>query len=307
MDSYTAAVITVSDKGAKGQREDTSGPALCAFMEENGLSVVHTAIVSDEPEEIRNGILHCTDTLNVALVLTTGGTGFSGRDNTPEVTREIIEKEVPGIPEAMRYKSMQITDRACLSRSACGIRKQSLVVNLPGSKKAALENIESVISPIRHGLDVLLKDGSANCAAGSVAAVCISEKKGEIKRPVDEIVLEADYGIKGDAHAGKWHRQVSLLGVNSVEKMQKDIDFTLEAGAFAENILVRDMTVYELAIGTRLSIGDVKLEVTQIGKECHRDCAIRQKTGDCVMPREGIFAKVLEGGTIRPGDRIVVM
>ena len=142
---------------------------------------------------------------------------------------------------------------------------------------------------------------------GTVKAVCISEKKGEQKHPVEAVELRPELGIPGDAHAGNWHRQVSLLGSESVAKVQQNIPFELKAGAFAENILCEGLCLYELPVGTRLRIGSALCEVTQIGKECHYGCAIRQLAGDCVMPREGIFVKVLEGGSARAGDSIEVL
>lgn len=140
----------------------------------------------------------------------------------------------------------------------------------------------------------------------SVVAVCISERKGTQKHAVPEIQLKIDHGIVGDAHAGNWHRQVSLLAQESVEKM-KAVFPDIPVGVFAENILTEGLTLYTLPVGTRLRVGEVLLEVTQIGKECHAHCAIRQQVGDCVMPREGIFTIVLEEGTIRPGDAITVL
>ena len=140
----------------------------------------------------------------------------------------------------------------------------------------------------------------------SVVAVCISEQKGTQKHEVPEIRLKIDHGIVGDAHAGNWHRQVSLLARESVEKM-KAVFPDIPVGAFAENILTEGLTLYTLPVGTRLRVGEVLLEVTQIGKECHAHCAIRQQVGDCVMPREGIFTIVLEEGTIRAGDAITVL
>lgn len=162
--SYTAAVITVSDKGFRGERKDTSGPALCGIAEEHGLKVAYRTIVPDERELIEHELIRCTDELKIALVLTTGGTGFSPRDVTPEATKAVIERETPGIPEAMRAASMRITPRGCLSRSAAGIRGCSLIVNLPGSEKAAKENLLAVVEPLLHGLDMLASSGSANCA-----------------------------------------------------------------------------------------------------------------------------------------------
>lgn len=160
---YTAAVITVSDKGARGEREDTSGPNLCRILEEKGFDVVHTAIVPDDAGEIQRQLLHCSDDAHIALVLTTGGTGFSPRDITPEATLAIVERQTPGIPEAMRAESMRITPKGCLSRSVAGIRGRTLIINLPGSKKAAEENILAVIYPVQHGLDMLYSEGSADC------------------------------------------------------------------------------------------------------------------------------------------------
>ena len=161
---YTAAVITVSDKGYRGERTDTSGPNLVEILKARGFDVVHTAIVPDEREMIKAELCRCADELDIALVLTTGGTGFSPRDITPEATMEIVERPTPGIPEAMRAESMRITPKGCLSRSAAGIRKRTLIINLPGSKKASEENILAVIDPVAHGLDMLYSEGSADCA-----------------------------------------------------------------------------------------------------------------------------------------------
>jgi MOSC domain-containing protein YiiM len=139
-----------------------------------------------------------------------------------------------------------------------------------------------------------------------VVAVCISEKKGERKKPVPEVSVRENHGIVGDAHAGDWHRQISLLALESIKKMQdKGLDVT--TGDFAENITTEGIDLPSLPIGTRLVIGETLNEVTQIGKECHTRCAIYQQAGDCVMPREGIFVKVLRGGIIRVNDRIEIV
>lgn len=140
-----------------------------------------------------------------------------------------------------------------------------------------------------------------------IAAICISEIRGIQKHEIPEAYLRAGHGIEGDAHAGSWHRQVSLLSVDSVAKLQEKLDFELKHGAFAENILVEGMAVHTLPVGTRLRVGEALCEVTQIGKECHSDCAIRKAAGDCVMPREGIFVKVLESGRIAKGDAVEVV
>ena len=162
--SYTAAVITVSDKGYRGQREDTSGPNLVQILKDRGFQVVYTSILPDEREMIRAELLKCADELSIALVLTTGGTGFSPRDITPEAAMEVIERPTPGIPEALRAESMRITPKGCLSRSVAGIRGRTLIITLPGSKKASAENILAVIDPVAHGLDMLYSEGSADCA-----------------------------------------------------------------------------------------------------------------------------------------------
>lgn len=140
-----------------------------------------------------------------------------------------------------------------------------------------------------------------------VLAVCISEVRGIQKHPIEEAELRVNHGIVGDAHAGDWHRQVSLLGIESVNKLQEKITLRLKAGDFAENILVEGVCVYKLPVGTKVKLGTALCEVTQIGKTCHNDCAIRKAAGDCVMPREGIFVKVLESGRVKPGDEISVV
>ena len=162
--SYTAAVITISDKGYRGEREDTSGPNLVSILKDRGFDVVYTSIIPDESEAIQSELIRCADEKNIALVLTTGGTGFSPRDITPEATLQVVERRTPGIPEAMRAESMRITPKGCLSRSEAGIRGRTLIINLPGSKKASEENILAVIDPVEHGLQMLMSEGSADCA-----------------------------------------------------------------------------------------------------------------------------------------------
>ena len=146
-----------------------------------------------------------------------------------------------------------------------------------------------------------------NKIKGKIVAVCRSEKKGTIKKEITEGLLIEDFGLERDAHSGKWHRQISLLGVESINKM-KGKGFKIIYGDFAENLTVEGIILYQLPLGTKLKVGEnVLLEVTQIGKECHHGCEIRKKIGDCVMPREGIFARVLEGGKVKAGDGIEVV
>ena len=148
---------------------------------------------------------------------------------------------------------------------------------------------------------------AASLPAGTVAAVCLSERKGERKHPVDAIELVVSQGIAGDAHAGNWHRQVSLLADESVDLMRAGGWPDLGPGDFAENVLTRGIAVHELPVGTMLAVGPALLVVTQIGKTCHNDCEIRRKTGMCVMPTKGIFCVVVRGGTVRAGDAVRVV
>lgn len=140
-----------------------------------------------------------------------------------------------------------------------------------------------------------------------IVAINISEEKGVQKHEVPSATLRKNHGIVGDAHAGDWHRQVSLLADESIEKMRK-MGLDLDPGAFAENIVTRGIILFELPVGTRLQLGETALgEVTQIGKKCHTGCAIAQTAGKCIMPTEGIFVKILEDGQIFPGDTIEVL
>lgn len=139
-----------------------------------------------------------------------------------------------------------------------------------------------------------------------VEAVCTSVTKGVVKKQQERVELKTDWGIETDAHAGDWHRQVSLLAGESIDQVKKSMP-SLKNGAFAENIITRGIDLGTIRIGDRLQVGEeVVLEITQIGKECHNNgCAIKKKTGDCIMPREGLFAKVISGGWIQAGDRLV--
>ncbi|SDY88728.1 MOSC domain-containing protein YiiM [Proteiniborus ethanoligenes] len=142
---------------------------------------------------------------------------------------------------------------------------------------------------------------------GKVLDINISETKGVIKKPIEEGIFIEEFGLAGDAHAGKWHRQVSLLGIESFNKMEELGIEGLEHGNFAENITTEGIILYELPVGTKLKIGETLQEVTQIGKECHSGCAISKQVGKCVMPKEGIFTRVIKGGVVRPGDIIEVL
>ena len=161
---FRAAVLTVSDRSFRGERPDAAGPLVAELVRNAGYEVVLTAIVPDEQEQIEQELCRIADSGNVDLLVTTGGTGFAPRDVTPEATLAVCQRMTPGIPEAMRYASLQITPRAILSRSQAGIRGKTLIVNLPGSPKAAKENLEAVLPALEHGLE-MLSGRPADCAA----------------------------------------------------------------------------------------------------------------------------------------------
>ena len=140
-----------------------------------------------------------------------------------------------------------------------------------------------------------------------VLSINISEKKGVIKIPIKEGIFIEEHGLKDDAHAGKWYRQVSLLAQESIDKMIKMGVNDLDAGKFAENITTEGIVLHELPVGTKLKIGKTFQEVTQIGKECHKGCAIKNQVGMCIMPTEGIFTRIIKGGVIREGDFIEIL
>lgn len=162
--THTAAIITMSDKGSQGLREDTAGDAIAEILKENGWELVYRTLIPDDFEQIKAELIKCADELEVVLAVTCGGTGFSLRDVTPEATLAVVDREVRGIPEAMRAESMKITPMGMLSRAAAGLRKRTLIINLPGSRKASTECLEAVIKPIKHGVEVLLGE-AGDCAA----------------------------------------------------------------------------------------------------------------------------------------------
>jgi molybdenum cofactor synthesis domain-containing protein len=159
-----AGVITVSDKGAQGKREDTSGPALVAMLKDAGIEVIRTLIVPDEKDQITQAIVTLSDEEKMDLILTTGGTGVSPRDVTPDATLEVIDKQIPGMAEAMRRQSMTITPNAMISRAVAGIRNRCLIVNLPGSPKGAKENLAAILPALGHAIEKIKGDES-ECAA----------------------------------------------------------------------------------------------------------------------------------------------
>ena len=163
MSIYTCAIITVSDSCYANKRVDTAGPALEELLNNNGFEIAYKNIVPDDKEMIQKEVIKCVDENNISLVLTCGGTGFSKRDITPETVQELFDRNAPGFAEAMRYESFKITPKAVLSRACSGLRKESIIITLPGSKKAAIENISAILNALKHGIDMVKSSGSVGC------------------------------------------------------------------------------------------------------------------------------------------------
>jgi molybdenum cofactor synthesis domain-containing protein len=161
---YTIGIITASDKGSQGEREDLSGTLIQKIMEEKGYSVKKYSMLPDEEEALYDEMIYMADELKVNLILTTGGTGFSKRDVTPEATLRVIKRQASGIAEAIRYNSLQITPKGMLSRGISGIRDNTLIINLPGSPKAVKESLDYILEPLYHGIQILLGD-TAECGS----------------------------------------------------------------------------------------------------------------------------------------------
>lgn len=159
---YKVGIITASDKGSRGEREDVSGQVIKEMVTAGGYEVVSLKIVPDEREALSLEMIRLADVVGAHLILTTGGTGFSKRDVTPEATKSVIEREAPGIAEAIRYNSLQITPKGMLSRGLAGIRGETLIINLPGSPKAVRESLAYILDPVFHGLQILIGD-DAEC------------------------------------------------------------------------------------------------------------------------------------------------
>jgi len=161
---FNAGVITVSDKGSRGEREDRSGQEIVSMLKGIGVNIAHSTIIPDEKDKIREILIDCTDRMKLDLIITTGGTGVSPRDLTPDATLEVIDKEVPGMAEAMRRVSAAITPHAMISRAVVGIRGKSLIVNLPGSPKAVRENLTVILPALKHAVEKIRGD-DAECAS----------------------------------------------------------------------------------------------------------------------------------------------
>lgn len=160
---FTVGIITSSDKGYSGEREDKSGKVIEEIVSENGFKVIKKVVLPDEKDLLEKEMINMCDNLNVNLLLTTGGTGFSKRDITPEATKSVIEREALGIVEAIRFYSLQITKRAMLSRATSGIRQNTLIINLPGSPKACKEALDFILDDVKHGIEILLGEAK-ECA-----------------------------------------------------------------------------------------------------------------------------------------------
>ncbi len=314
-----AAVLVMSDSVAAGRKEDKSGKAIAARLQQEGMELSEYRVVPDEPDQIAAQLVHYADEQGLDLVVTTGGTGFTPRDRTPEAMERVIEREAPGIAETVRAFGQARTPFSMLSRGRAGVRGRTLIVNLPGSYRGVLESLDALFPGLQHAFKMLAGHGheegdrkqeaaveEQGAVTGVIHAISISDAKGKPKSNVESATLIAEWGIEDDAHAGRWHRQISLLALESIATMRaKGLD--VGPGAFAENITTRGVPLDEAHVGDRVRIGGALLEVTQIGKVCHNRCAIYEQAGDCIMPKEGIFARVLEGAVIRPGDPVTLI
>lgn len=280
MQTYRAAVITVSDKGARGERTDTSGPAVRRMLEEAGYAVVHTAIIPDDRKRIREELIRCADILDLRLIITTGGTGFSQRDVTPEASLDVIERPAPGLPEAMRAESMRITPHGCLSRGTAGLRGKSLIINLPGSRKAAVENLSVVLKPVRHGIEMLLSEGSSDCAGSGHAES--HEAPAEEAPSLDAWIREAK-AAEGACGAGMYLTHCGVVRATSRAAVR---DGDASAGEVKGMMLSYDPAVLEELIREAAGMEGVFHVRAWIGQG-------KLKVGDDIM-------RVLIGADTRP-------
>ncbi|MBF0548058.1 MAG: cyclic pyranopterin monophosphate synthase MoaC [Candidatus Riflebacteria bacterium] len=235
-------------------------------------------------------------------------------------TNELIPLTHPiGLSYIQLHFAPIAPDSVCVFSEAHAHDRTGVEMEAMTALSVALLNLYDMVKGVTKGATIecsklLFKSGgksgtwlSQDVESGKVEKLAISKSKGTPKEPRDEAFLKPEFGLLDDAHAGNWHRQVSLLGLESITTM-KDKGLEVGFGSFAENICTSGIKLYELPIGTLIFSGDgCILEVTQIGKECHTKCAVYYKAGDCVMPREGIFARVLSGGTIKTGDRIIAL
>lgn len=250
---YQVGVITLSDKGAAGQRVDESGPIIKAMLEETGFCrIAESLIIPDDPDQLKKELIRMADQCKYALVLTTGGTGLSPRDNTPEATLAVAERNVPGIAEYMRYKSFEITPKAMLSRAVSVTRGQTLIINLPGSPKAVRENLGFILPALEHGLEILTGQG------------------GECAAPVKE------------------RKDVSFLDKESRGR----IDSGCDQRALCHKKFKEDVTLdAPVALGDIIEVDGKKVEITQVGKKCYSSCQLFKEEGPCFLAKNAAFGK----------------
>ncbi|MDR2752631.1 MAG: hypothetical protein LBC41_18400 [Clostridiales bacterium] len=308
---YTASVITVSDSCSEGSRDDSTGPAVARLLEEHGWTVVHTEIVPDEFDAIAAALINSTDTLGVRLCATNGGTGFSQRDITPEASKSVYEREAPGLPEQMRRRSMETGSTGILSRQTAGLRGKTLIINLPGSRPAAVECYMSVAHALRHAIDMLDSEASSYHvelaekpkpeSQAKVTAVCVGATPHGRKSEAKAIQLIKGSGVLGDAYDEEI--PVCIFPLEVVNRLQDESPITLKPGIFSENILASGLP--PLIEGSVLRIGSAKLEVIKTNGELPTESAAFGAFGDAPLAA-GIHARVLESGPIKAGDAIVL-
>lgn len=301
---FKVGILTASDKGSRGEREDLSGQVIKSMVEKVGWEVKVAEIVPDKKETIIAKLKEFADQLKLDVIFTTGGTGFSPRDVTPEATLAVVERLTPGIPEAMRWASLKKTPRAMLSRAVAGIRGQTIIINLPGSPKGVQECLEVVLSSLEHGLEIL-KGTAGECAAtshvGTVLAVNISAVKGIVKDSVPEARVIENWGLEGDAHAGDWDRQVSIFPEEALAKVPEEKREEVLSAGYTENFTIKGIPLEKLMVGSILRIGECEVEICQVGKE-HKEFG-----RPYIVSREGRFGRVLKGGLVKVGNQVVCL
>ena len=293
-DRYKVGIITLSDKGSQGLREDKSGPAIRQMLEADSCryQVVEELLLPDEPEQLKAALIRMSDEDGLDLILTTGGTGFSPRDWTPEATMEVATRNAPGIAEYMRAKSFEITPKAMLSRGVSVIRNATLIINLPGSPKAVRENLGFILPALDHGLDILLgRDGECGSnAAGSTHAAGGSKHQdaagsthaaGKPERPLREISFI-------DSETARWLREEVPEDGLCLKRFHADYELEGVCGW-----KTGDRVEITGPAGEKL-----EFEVTITGKKCFPECSLLQRTGEsCPLAAGVAFGRSTAGET----------
>jgi molybdenum cofactor synthesis domain-containing protein len=280
-------------------------------LEEHGWTVVHTEIVADEFDSIATALITSTDTLGVRLCATAGGTGFSQRDITPEASKSVYDREAPGLPEQMRRRSMETGSTGILSRQTAGLRGKTLIINLPGSRSAAVECYMSVAHALRHAIEMLDSEGSSCHAesaekpkpenAAKVTAVCVGNSPRGRKSEAKAIQLIKGSGALGDAYDEEV--PVFIFPLEEVNRLQDESPITLKPGIFSENILAAGLP--PLSEGSVLRIGDAKLEVIKTNGELPTESPAFGAFGEAPLAA-GVHARVIESGAVKAGDAIIL-